>query len=387
MIMKKILLMAMLTLMSASADAQQLKQRLDSLFSDPLLETTQMGVMIWDLTTDSMVYGRQQRQLMRPASAMKVLTAVTAIDVLGSDYTLSTSLYYHGEIVGRTLVGDLYCVGGMDPMFDTDDMQALVDNVRRLGIDTLRGRIVADTSVKDTLRWGEGWCWDDDNYDLTPLRMGRRLDFADQMAAWMVKDGVVLPDGAHTARGRLHRDASFVCARTHTLDQVLHDMMKESNNLYAESVFYQLAIKTGHRPATAKDARKQLRDAMLRAGLLPQQYRVADGSGLSLYNYLSAEALTMMLRYAWFDERIYTHLLPSLPIAGEDGTLKHRMIGTPAEKNVQAKTGTVAGVTSLAGYLTSREGHRLCFAIINQGVMRAADGRQMQDKMCAILCE
>lgn len=385
--MKKILFMAMLMLMSASAEAQQLKLRLDSLFSDPLLETTQMGVMIWDLAADSMVYGRQQRQLMRPASTMKVLTAVTAIDVLGSDYTLSTSLYYHGEVVGRTLVGDLYCVGGMDPMFDTDDMEALVANVRRLGIDTLRGRIVADTSVKDTLRWGEGWCWDDDNYDLTPLRMGRRLDFAEQMAAWMARGGVVLPDEACTAKGRLPQGATFVCARTHTLDQVLREMMKESNNLYAESVFYQLAIKTGHRPATAKDARKLMRDAMLRAGLLPQQYRIADGSGLSLYNYLSAEALTMMLRYAWFDERIYTHLLPSLPIAGEDGTLKRRMIGTAAEKNVQAKTGSVAGITSLAGYLTSREGHRLCFAIINQGVMRAAEGRQLQDKMCAILCE
>ena len=95
----------------------------------------------------------------------------------------------------------------------------------------------------------------------------------------------------------------------------------------------------------------------------------------------------MMLRYAWFDERIYAHLLPSLPIAGEDGTLKRRMIGTAAEKNVQAKTGTVAGITSLAGYLTTHEGRRLCFAIINQGVMRAAEGRLLQDKMCAILCE
>ena len=273
--MKKILLMAMLALLSASAVAQQLKQRLDSLFCDPLLETSQMGVMIWDLEADTMVYGREQRQLMRPASTMKVLTAVTAIDVLGSDYTLSTSLYLHGEIIGRTLVGDLYCVGGMDPMFDTDDMEALVANVRRLGIDTLCGRIVADTSVKDTLRWGEGWCWDDDNYDLTPLRMGRRLDFAEQMAVWMTRGGVVLPDGACTATGRLPGNATFVCARTHTLDQVLREMMKESNNLYAESVFYQLAIKTGHRPATAKEARKQVRDAMLRAGLLPQQWLVA----------------------------------------------------------------------------------------------------------------
>ncbi len=384
--MKKLSVSVLLLAFLASATAQDVKMRLDSVISaSSLPQTAQVGMMVWDLAADEPVYNYQAQQLLRPASTMKVLTAVTALDQLGGDYTLSTSLYYKGNIGGRTLQGDLYVVGGMDPMFDADDMEALVANVRRLGIDSVRGRIISDTSMKDTLRYGEGWCWDDDNPVLTPLRIGRRLDFAEQFGVALQKGGLVLTNFS-TAKGRLPGGSTFVCARTHTIDQVMYEMMKESNNLYAESMFYQTAMHSGHRPATAKDARKLERDVMLRAGLLPQNYRIADGSGLSLYNYLSAEALTMLLRYAWFDDRIYRHLLPTLPVAGQDGTLKKRMTGTPAENNVQAKTGTLTGITSLAGYCTADDGRRLCFAIIVQGVMRAADGRDLIDRMCIELC-
>jgi D-alanyl-D-alanine carboxypeptidase/D-alanyl-D-alanine-endopeptidase (penicillin-binding protein 4) len=93
------------------------------------------------------------------------------------------------------------------------------------------------------------------------------------------------------------------------------------------------------------------------------------------------------LRYAYRHKPIYDHLLPSLPVAGEDGTLKKRMKDTRAEGNVQAKTGTLTGIISLAGYCTASNGHRLCFAIINQGVQRAREARDFQDKICDILCE
>jgi D-alanyl-D-alanine carboxypeptidase/D-alanyl-D-alanine-endopeptidase (penicillin-binding protein 4) len=94
-----------------------------------------------------------------------------------------------------------------------------------------------------------------------------------------------------------------------------------------------------------------------------------------------------MLRYAHSKEEIMGHLLPALPIAGVDGTLKKRMTDSNAYGNVVAKTGTVTGISSLAGYLTSGDGRQLCFAIINQGVMRSKDGRDFQDSVCKVLCE
>ena len=139
--------------------------------------------------------------------------------------------------------------------------------------------------------------------------------------------------------------------------------------------------------ARATDARNVTRQLIARLGLGHHAYRIADGSGLSLYNYVSAELLCMLLRHAWHTPAIIEALLPTLPIAGVDGTLEKRMRGTAAEGNVLAKTGTVSGISSLAGYCTAANGHQLCFAIINQGVMRNALGRDFQDKVCVALCE
>ena len=63
------------------------------------------------------------------------------------------------------------------------------------------------------------------------------------------------------------------------------------------------------------------------------------------------------------------------------------MKGTAAEGNVRAKTGTVSGISSLAGFLTTASGHILAFAIINQGVSSSAMGRAFQDKVCQELCQ
>jgi len=107
---------------------------------------------------------------------------------------------------------------------------------------------------------------------------------------------------------------------------------------------------------------------------------------LSLYNYVTPELMVKLLCYAYRHTNIFMQLYPALPVAGQDGTLKKRMMNTSANGKVKAKTGTVTGVSSLAGYLTSANGHVLAFCILNQGVLRNADGRDFQDKVCTALC-
>ena len=172
----------------------------------------------------------------------------------------------------------------------------------------------------------------------------------------------------------------------HSIKQVLQRMMKDSDNFYAESMFYQTAASTGRRLARAIDARTVTKKHISRLGLNADNYRIADGSGLSLYDYVTAELLTKLLRHAWNTPSIYKALSEALPIAGVDGTLKKRMINTAAEGNVRAKTGTVTGITSLAGYCTAPNGHQLCFAIINQGILSNGPGRAFQDRVCKVLC-
>ena len=363
---------------------QNVQYRLDSLMQSSLLETSMVGIIVYDLTADSILYKVNERQAMRPASTMKLVTAITALDRLGGSYQFRTQLYYTGTIENHTLNGDLYCVGGFDPAFNNDDMRAFVESIQRMGVDTIRGRIVADKSMKDADLLGEGWCWDDDNPKLSPLSYGRDIEFLERFVRELIDCDVVLD--VRMTESRLPDDAFPICTRFHTMDQILQRMMKKSDNFYAEAMFYQLGAATGHRPSTAKHSAQVVKQLIQKVGNGKNPYRVADGSGLSLYNYVTPELEMRLLRYAYRNSNIYQHLLPSLPIAGVDGTLNTRMKGTFAEENVKAKTGTVTGVSALAGYCTSANGHLLCFSIINQGIMKSDSGRNFQNKVCNALC-
>ena len=365
---------------------QNVRARLDSLVGLPMFETSTVGLMVYDLSADSVLYCHNHRVLLRPASTMKLLTAITAIDLLGGNYRLNTSLYYKGTISNRTLRGTLYCVGGMDPLFDGNDMRAFANELRQLGVDTIRGTIVADCTMKDTLRLGEGWCWDDRNPILSPLLVSRKANFTERLVSELAAQHVEV-DSIRLTTGRMPGDARFICSRTHTLQQVLVPMMKESDNLFAESLFYQIAAGSGKRPATAKGSRAVMQQLIRRMGLNPEVYRIADGSGLSLYNYLSAELEVTFLRYAWQHWQVYNLLYPSLPIAGVDGTLQKRMLMPFNAGNVHAKTGTLSGVSALSGYCTAPNGHVLCFSTINQGVMRASTAHRFQERVCSALTE
>ena len=363
---------------------QNVQARLDSLMKTPLLESTQLGLMVYDLSDDSVLYSFGAKQTLRPASTMKLLTAVTAIDLLGSEYRLNTSLRYQGAIKDSVLTGDLICVGSMDPMFDTNDMRAFVESVRALGVDTIRGRLVAAPSFKEEELLGEGWCWDDDNPQLSSLLVERKDGFMTVFASMLREAGIVVEAPIITAP--YSKDALMLCVRSHQLKEILIPMLKESDNLYAESVFYHIAASQGARPAKASHARQLVKKELSKAGVTGVPYKIADGSGLSLYNYVTPELMVKLLCYAYRHTNIFMQLYPALPVAGQDGTLKKRMMNTSANGKVKAKTGTVTGVSSLAGYLTSANGHVLAFCILNQGVLRNADGRDFQDKVCTALC-
>ena len=363
---------------------QNIQARLDSLTKDRMFNSTQLGLMVYDLTDDSTLYRFNARQTMRPASTMKLLTSISALDHLGARYEFRTSLYYTGSVKDSVLTGDLYCVGGMDPLFDTSDMKAFAESVRALGIHTLRGKIVEVRGFKDSDLLGEGWCWDDDNPTLSPLLIDKKDEFASRLAQMLDKDSIFV-DGPSTT-GTLPKSALLLCSRSHPLVDVLEPMMKNSDNLYAESMFYQLGAATGASPAKASHGRQMILKTLKNAGVTGQ-YKIADGSGLSLYNYVTPELLAKLLIYAYRKSGIIRYLYVSLPIAGEDGTLKKRMKDSPAHLNVRAKTGTVTGVSSLAGYALASNNHMLVFSIINQGIMKADDGRNFQDKVCKALCK
>ena len=91
------------------------------------------------------------------------------------------------------------------------------------------------------------------------------------------------------------------------------------------------------------------------------------------------------LKYAFSSPLIFHPFYDSLPIAGIDGTLQYRMGKGKTFRNVRAKTGTLTGVCSLAGYVTSPAKHTIAFVIINQNVLKYVSARRFQDEICNIL--
>ena len=362
--------------------AAPLRNELEAILADSVLSFSQMSVSIVDLTAGSVIFEHRADQRMRPASTEKMVTAIAALDQLGPHYQFATRLLTTAVLdADGTLRGDLYLRGGMDPLLSAADVRELAARLRAAGVRQVRGRILADATMKDADELGWGWCWDDENPVLSPMLVAGKpvllTAFENALRGAGVK--VTVPV---SAKGQAPASARELAAIRRPLLDVMMPMMKESDNLCAESVFYQLA------PTRTKAAAVIARTlAAAASSAADRRIVIADGSGLSLYNYHTARSFQNLLTYAAArPDSILTPLLSVLPIAAADGTLRKRMYGTPAAGNVRAKTGSVTAVSSLVGFTTQRStGHLISFAILNNGVETMAQGRTLQDRICVAI--
>lgn len=180
------------------------------------------------------------------------------------------------------------------------------------------------------------------------------------------------------------RMARWECPVQEVVDQI----MKESDNLSAEALLCRLGAQaTGKKRVCADDGIAEIKKMIRRVGHNPDHYRIADGCGLSNYDYLSPALLVDFLKFAYSQTDVFQKLYKALPVAGVDGTLKNRMKTGRAFKNVHAKTGSYTAINALAGYLKNGKGHQIAFAIMNQNVLPAAKAREFQNKVCEILSQ
>lgn len=135
---------------------------IDLLLTDNFFRSCQIAVDIYDLSSKEIVYRKNHKQLLHPASNMKILSSAAGLFFLGPDYEFTTGIWYTGELNDSVLVGDLYYVGGFDPDFTSKNLDSLSGEIAGLGISSITGSIIGDVSMMDSLFWGEGWMWDDD---------------------------------------------------------------------------------------------------------------------------------------------------------------------------------------------------------------------------------
>ena len=141
------------------------------------------------------------------------------------------------------------------------------------------------------------------------------------------------------------------------LREILSVVLKASQNLYAETLLKTLG--NGKFSSGMEEIRKVLGDMEISQ----KNFILADGSGLSRYNYVTPAGLIQLLRKMHSENEFQT-FFQALAVAGVDGTLRSRFKGTSAENNVHAKTGSLSNVRSLSGYATTRDGEMLAFVVI-----------------------
>ncbi len=161
--------------------------------------------------------------------------------------------------------------------------------------------------------------------------------------------------------------------RSQPLSELIYAIMKESDNLYSNALFKKMGQIVYDAPGTwQKGAKAVLSFLADRVGLDTSNLVLMDGDGQSRYNLVSPDQMVEFLK--WMKEQFlfFPEFLASFPISGVDGTLRERMSDPSLKGKVRAKTGTMTGISSLAGYAMTSSGELLAFTIFINGFIKPA---------------
>ncbi|HMC41265.1 MAG TPA: D-alanyl-D-alanine carboxypeptidase, partial [Acidimicrobiales bacterium] len=163
---------------------------------------------------------------------------------------------------------------------------------------------------------------------------------------------------------------------------IVAGMLRESDNTAAELLTREVGVAKAHDGSTAAGIRAVV-DAVAAAGLPTGGLRLGDGSGLLTTNQATCTVLAGALRLPDRDAGGAPRLEPLLAVAGRSGTLAPRLVDTPLDGKLRAKTGSLDGVSALAGFLDGRR--ELSFAFLANGNLSDPAGRLLQDRLVALL--
>mgnify|MGYP001487384124 CR=1 FL=1 len=161
-----------------------------------------------------------------------------------------------------------------------------------------------------------------------------------------------------------HQPSTEILLRHYSkeLSNIAVKMMKDSSNLYAESLMRTIGYSSSSKKVSS--GVDIITETLISWGVNKNDFLIADGSGLSPLNLASAEMLVAILKHMHNDVSHRNYFTPLLPVAGIDGTLRNRLRKSSATNNAIAKTGTKSNVSALVGYVDTQEGERLAFAIL-----------------------
>jgi D-alanyl-D-alanine carboxypeptidase/D-alanyl-D-alanine-endopeptidase (penicillin-binding protein 4) len=359
----------------ARAADPTLELRLAKALAVPHVDPARTAALAIDLRTGSVVFERNPTLSLVPASNQKLPVAYAALSLLGSGYRFHTEVVGTGTLVGDVWHGDLWLRGFGDPTLQPSDLDALAAEVASWGIRRVDGSVIADESWFDARRTAPGWRASFYLYESPPLSalvVDRGLYRGRTSPNPALAAGSLLRTSLRAAgilvRGRTRTgvlaQAGLPLARdlSEPLADVVRFMGRESDNFTAEILVKQLGALLADRGSTAAGTRV-VRAALEDAGVPLGGVRLADGSGLSGLDRLTAAALVALLEAGLARDELRDAFVQSLAVAGVSGTLEDRMERRPTRGRVIAKTGTTRSASALSGFVRDR----YVFAVLQNG--------------------
>jgi len=376
-----------------------LEATISPLLADPILAADQVGVVVADPATATAVFSRGGGTALVPASTAKLATAVAALSVLGADRRLVT------KVVAGAVASQIVLVGGGDPTLGGAwsvtaapgfPASATLADLAQQAAAALRGKNISavtlgyDASLFTGPATAPGWkplymtegdvapvsaLEVDEGRSATKTRAGlpttaRVADpaavAAAQFSALLVADGITVTGGAKA----VHASTGAVVASVSSapIGALVQRMLGHSDNDLAEALARQVAIARGG-PGSFVGGAKAVQAAAAALGVAASGIAMADASGLSPDDRMEPVVLAQFVRLAVAPGHPeLAPILSGLPVAGFSGTLENRFKDSAAAGVVRAKTGTLDGVVSLAGYAVDASGRTLVFAIVANAV-------------------
>ena len=352
------------------------------------------GAYVVDLDSGAALYSRAPDTARIPASVNKLYTTAAALARYGPEARLRTEVLGDAELDAAGVVaGNLYLRGGGDPSFGRAEARRLARVLVAGGLDAVDGRVIGDESRFDGLRGGP-----DSNYGVSQwvgplsalafnhgLTIARRPKVQRRPAVYAAQRferelerlGVTIGRAARS--GLTPAEAVLLGEWTSPRMSVLvKSINRPSDNYMAETLLKALGADFGGAGTTAAGA-AVAREQAAAYGAAPT---VVDGSGLSRQNFTTPRDVVELLVGLDASE-LAAPMLASLSVAGKSGTLAERMRGTAAAGRCRGKTGTLNGISNLAGYCLSKSGARTAFAFLMSGTVWSA--HRVQNKMASAL--
>jgi D-alanyl-D-alanine carboxypeptidase/D-alanyl-D-alanine-endopeptidase (penicillin-binding protein 4) len=357
---------------------------------EALARGAEVHLHLADLKEGTTHFALHADELVLPASTQKLLTVCAAAEALAPDATLDTCLQRLLPTSGATQApSEVVMSGGGDALLSAAEVRRLAEQALLL-LPSGPVRLSAASGPFCGPDLGEGWMWDDDleQERVLPLRIAgsqrkdQPRDVLEVVAEVFEQAGhsteIVLSPTPRTAC----KDAQLLATHRRPCRDLMRAAILDSNNLAAEC----LLRLVSRAEASAAAGLEGVRQALRNYGIDVARLRIADGSGYSRYNLTTMRTLTHLVR-----REEVTHpgrLRQWLPTAGESGTLARRFKDTVAGGRIQAKTGTLEGVTALAGFLTDCTGREFVFAMsVQNGVAPASELRAIVDGFLTTLVE